>query len=47
LPLLPVKFHVDNDTDIGHFVNERCRPFPASRIPTPSSPSRRSAAASG
>ena len=42
---LLVKFYVDNDTDIGHFVNEKVRSFPASRTPTPSSPSRRSARA--
>jgi len=39
---LLVKFYVDNETDIGHFVNEKVQ---VSRTPTPSSPSRRSAPA--
>ena len=38
---LLVKFYVDKDTDIGHFVNEKVQVCPASRTPTPSSPSRR------
>jgi len=39
---LLVKFYVDNDTDIGHSVNETGAGDPGSRTPIPSSPSRRS-----